>query len=66
MSGASPFLMRRIALTRHPFVRLWRGGEVSLVGIMGWTTNRMLNVYRPYDVRRAKAEHQEQSIIKNL
>ena len=43
---------------RHTFVRLWEGDEGSLVGIMGWTTNRMLNVYRPYDAQRAKAEHE--------
>jgi len=42
---------------RHTFVRLWEGDESLLVGIMGWTTSRMMRVYRPYDVKRAVQQH---------
>ena len=48
---------------RHTFVRLWRGDESLLVGIMGWTSARMLQVYRPYDVHRAIAQHRIYSPI---
>ncbi len=48
---------------RHTFVRLWRGDESLLVGIMGWTSPRMLQVYRPYDVRRAIEQHRANSPI---
>lgn len=39
---------------RHTFCRLWNHDLQSLVGVMGWTTNRMLDKYKPYDVMRAK------------
>ena len=42
---------------RHTFVRLWEGDETAFVGILGWTSNRMLSRYRPYDVARAKDQH---------
>jgi len=42
---------------RHTFVRQWEGDESLLVGIMGWTTSRMMRVYRPYDVKRAVQQH---------
>ena len=42
---------------RHTFVRYWQGDETLLVGIMGWTTGRMLKVYRPYDLDRAIHQH---------
>ena len=51
---------------RHTFVRLWSGDESVLVGIMGWTTNRMLTRYRPYDIHRAKSQHLENSPLLRL
>ncbi len=49
---------------RHTFVRLWQGDESLLVGIMGWTSPRMLQVYRPYDIRRAVAQHHQCSPLR--
>ncbi len=46
---------------RHTFVRLWDGDESLLVGIMGWTTARMLQVYKPYDIQKAIAQHRGRS-----
>ena len=46
---------------RHTFVREWRGDESLLVGIMGWTSARMLQVYRPYDLERAIIQHRSNS-----
>ena len=46
---------------RHTFVRMWEGDESLLVGILGWTSPRMLAVYRPYDLKRAVAQHQHNS-----
>ena len=46
---------------RHTFVREWRGDESLLVGIMGWTSARMMKVYRPYDLERAIAQHRRQN-----
>ncbi len=48
---------------RHTFVRLWEGDETLLVGILGWTSTRMLKVYRPYDVKRAVEQHARYSPI---
>lgn len=41
---------------RHTFCRLWNGDLQSLVGVMGWTSNRMLDNYKPYDINRAKKD----------
>ena len=49
---------------RHTFTRLWEGDETLLVGILGWTTPAMLKVYRPYDIRKAVAQHKEFSPVK--
>ena len=46
---------------RHTFVREWRGDESLLVGIMGWTSARMMKVYRPYDLERAIIQHRYNS-----
>ena len=51
---------------RHTFTRLWEGDESLLVGILGWTTHRMLKIYRPYNVKRAVAQHRRYSPIVNL
>ncbi|KKN15311.1 hypothetical protein LCGC14_0987330 [marine sediment metagenome] len=51
---------------RHTFVRLWEGDESLLVGILGWTTPRMLKVYRPYDLARAIRQHLLHSPIRGL
>lgn len=51
---------------RHTFVRLWEGDENLLVGILGWTSARMLKVYRPYDITRAMRQHRRYSPIKKL
>ena len=48
---------------RHTFVRNWRGDESLLVGILGWSSPRMLNVYRPYDLRRAVEQHRQLSML---
>jgi integrase len=42
---------------RHTFVRQWNGDESVLIGIMGWTSSRMLKVYRPYNLERAISQH---------
>ena len=47
---------------RHTFCRHWDGDESVLEGIMGWSSARMRLVYRPYDTRRAKAQHQQWSM----
>lgn len=51
---------------RHTFVRLWEGDESLLVGILGWTTPRMLKVYRPYNLARAIRQHLLHSPIRGL
>ena len=51
---------------RHTFVRLWRGDETLLVGILGWTSARMMAVYRPYDVPRAVGQHRIYSPIRHI
>ena len=48
---------------RHTFVRQWNGDESVLVGIMGWTSARMMQVYRPYNVDRAIEQHRGNSPI---
>ena len=48
---------------RHTFVRQWKGDESVLIGIMGWTSSRMLKVYRPYDLERAIEQHRAYSPI---
>ncbi len=48
---------------RHTFVRLWEGDESLLVGILGWTSARMLRVYKPYNINRAIEQHREFSPI---
>ncbi len=42
---------------RHTFTRLWEGDESVLVGIQGWTSFRMLRVYKPYNVGQAVEQH---------
>ena len=51
---------------RHTFVRLWEGDESLLVGILGWSSPRMLKVYRPYNVKKAQAQHRIYSPIVGL
>lgn len=51
---------------RHTFCRSWRGDESLLVGILGWTSPRMMRVYRPFDLARAIAQHRAQSSIPDL
>ncbi len=51
---------------RHTFTRLWEGDESLLVGILGWTSHRMLKIYRPYNMKRAVAQHRRYSPIVNL
>ena len=62
---AGLFGVRASAQTlRHTFTRLWEGDETVLVGILGWSTTKMLRVYRPYDVSRAKRQHTRYSPIR--
>lgn len=42
---------------RHTFVQLWQGDESVLVDLMGWTSPKMLRVYKPYSVARAQRQH---------
>lgn len=49
---------------RHSFVRLWRGDDPSVVGIMGWTSMAMLKVYRPYNLERAMEQHQQHTPLR--
>ena len=51
---------------RHSFVRLWEGDETLLQGIMGWTSLRMLQVYRPYSLQRAIAQHHDNSPVNRI
>ena len=51
---------------RHTFVRHWQGDESLLVGILGWSSPRMLQVYRPYDIRRAVVQHRQLSPIREV
>lgn len=46
---------------RVTFARMWTGDETLLVGIMGWTTGRMLYHYRKYNVHRAIEQHKRHS-----
>lgn len=49
---------------RHTFVRLWEGDETLLQGILGWTSLRMLKVYRPYHLHRAIEQHHQYSPLR--
>ena len=51
---------------RHTFARLWEGDESLLVGILGWTSPRMLKVYRPYNIKKAQAQHRVYTPIVGL
>tara|TARA_B100000029_G_scaffold97226_1_gene87511 strand:+ start:7554 stop:8606 length:1053 start_codon:yes stop_codon:yes gene_type:complete len=46
---------------RHTFCRNWDSDESVLVDIMGWTSPRMLSVYRPFNKRVAKELHESNS-----
>ena len=43
---------------RHTFTRMWRGDQSLLISIMGWTSPRMLEIYKPFDIGAATAQHQ--------
>ena len=49
---------------RHTFVRLWSGDESILIDLMGWTSPRMLSIYRPFNRRRAAEQHQRYSPLR--
>lgn len=49
---------------RHSFVRLWQGDETLLQGILGWTSLRMLKIYRPFDIKRAIEQHRQNSPLR--
>ncbi len=51
---------------RHTFTRMWMGDESLLVSIMGWTSPRMLKIYKPYNVVAAAAQHRLHSPIRQL
>ena len=51
---------------RHTFVRQWTGDENMLVGILGWTSPRMLKVYLPYNIDRAVQQHREHSLARKV
>jgi len=48
---------------RHAFVRAWDGDMTALRDVMGWTSLKMLSRYRPYDMDRAKREHDKQGLL---
>ncbi len=50
---------------RHTFCRTWNGDESILVEILGWTSPRMLKVYRPFNKDRAKSQHDTFSVSKS-
>ncbi|MCE2466189.1 MAG: hypothetical protein J4G01_09020 [Dehalococcoidia bacterium] len=51
---------------RHTFMRMWEGDLSSLRDIAGWTSMRMVQVYRPYNLERAKAQHRVYRPLKRL
>ena len=51
---------------RHTFARMWRGDESLLVEIMGWTSPRMLKVYKPYNIRAAITQHRVHSPLRQI
>ena len=51
---------------RHTFCRSWDGDETLLQGIMGWTSLKMLQVYRPYSLQRAIAQHRDNSPVNRI
>ena len=51
---------------RHTFVRLWDGDETLLQGILGWTSLRMMKIYRPYNLKRAIAQHAQYGPLRQL
>tara|TARA_Y100000590_G_scaffold468931_1_gene653905 strand:+ start:14588 stop:15382 length:795 start_codon:yes stop_codon:yes gene_type:complete len=42
---------------RHTFVRNWNGDESVLVDCVGWTSPKMLKVYKPFSTQRAINQH---------
>ncbi len=48
---------------RHTFTREYRGDLGLLQGLMGWSSLKMLKVYRPYDLSKAIKEHKRHSIF---
>lgn len=51
---------------RHTFCREYEGDLQILVDIMGWTSPRMLKVYRPYNIKKAKIDHEKNRFTKNF
>ncbi len=51
---------------RHTFVRLWAGDESVLVDLMGWTSPKMLAVYKPFNRDRATEQHHRYSPLRTL
>ena len=51
---------------RHTFCREYEGDLQILVDIMGWTCPRMLKVYRPYNIKRAKIDHEKNRFSKDF
>ena len=51
---------------RHTFCREYDGDLQILVDIMGWTSPRMLKVYRPYNIKKAKIDHEKNRFSKDF
>lgn len=51
---------------RHTFCRNFEGDESVLVDILGWTSPRMLSVYRPFDRKKASELHRKNSLINQV
>jgi len=51
---------------RHTFCRNFEGDESVLVDILGWSSPRMLSVYRPFDRKKAAELHRKNSLINQV
>lgn len=51
---------------RHTFVQHWEGDESVLIEIMGWTTGRMLQVYKAFHAKRAVQQHRQYNPLNTI
>lgn len=51
---------------RHTYCREYSGDVSILVNLMGWTSSRMLKVYRPFDKNKALKDYQNNSFTKDF
>lgn len=48
---------------RHTFVRSWEGDESVLIDCVGWTSPKMLKVYKPFSTQRAINQHKHNTPV---